>query len=84
MRKYDPNYDPRSTIPLFNPLNEDFSSVSDGVAYTLPAKEVTYVRNLLVPHALKHLSDRIYQLRGDTKKDYEVQMKTIKEQITTI
>ena len=73
-------------VPLFNPLNEDFTVQYDidgnfkPKSYTIHGKEVEYFDPSIAKHITQALIDRILHLRG-IKKNAELDSKEIREEI---
>jgi hypothetical protein len=70
----------KNKINIFNPLNEDFSVKYDvkkdkPITFTIKAKEVAEFEEYIAKHIKKHLANRIFDVKGDYKKDRDMQMK---------
>ena len=72
---------------VFNPLNEDFSTQycvgndSDPTTFAIKAKEVEPFEEDVAKHVKKHLANRIFDVKGDYKKERDVQMKKFYKQM---
>lgn len=69
-------------VLIFNPLNEDVSVKYDASGknprtFTFRAKEVGKIDKEFADHVKKHLANRIFDKRGDYRKDRDMQMKEI-------
>lgn len=57
-------------IPVYNPLNEDFSVFydvngdSDPKEFTVPANEIMYFDPIIANHVKKHLAEKIVWAEG--------------------
>ncbi|MHC4269153.1 MAG: hypothetical protein ACYSWS_03425 [Planctomycetota bacterium] len=77
----------KNKVLVFNPLNEDFTVKYDinndrnPVAFTIKAKEVSEFNKIVADHLKKHLANRLFDLRGDYKKDRKAQMKKFYKQM---
>ncbi len=74
-------------VYIFNPLNEDFDVKYDinndrnPVTFTIKAKETASYEKVIADHFKQALAVRIFDLRGNVRKDRDIQMKEIYKEI---
>jgi len=67
-------------VPIYNPLNTDFECKYDlhgdgnPILYQIKSKELEYFDPAVVPHIKKHLLNLIFDVRGNYRKDRQMQM----------
>lgn len=76
----------KNKIFVFNPLNEDFSAKYDlgkkkPETFTIKSKEVKPFEPHIAKHIRKHLANRIFDVKGDYRKEREPQMKKFYKQM---
>ncbi len=80
----------KDKVPLFNPLNEDFTAKYDinndrnPIAFTIKAKSVAYFDPPIAAHIKKHLATAIFEKRGNNKMDHDIQIEQFLKEIETI
>lgn len=75
-------------IPLYNPLNEEFSTFYDingdrsPVILKIPPKSVRKFDESVANHVKKHLAIAIYHKTGNIKRDRDLEMADIYDKIS--
>lgn len=73
-------------IPIYNELNEDVHVGWDLMGenpkdFKLVAKEITMIPSKHAEHVKKHLANRVFDVKGKTNMDREMQIKEIMERM---
>lgn len=75
-----------SDAAIFNPLNKDLTvdydlSGENPKHFILKAKEITHIPEEYAKHVKRTLADAVFDAKGDYRKDRDVQMKEIYQEI---
>ena len=78
----------KKKVGVYNPLLTDFTFKYDvnndarPVSFTIHAREHEFYEPYLAKHAKKHLANKVFDEKGNPRKDREVQIKEIMKEIS--
>lgn len=75
----------KSKVSIFNPLNKDvkvnWDLSGNPKSWVLKSKEITKIDSTYEKHAKRVLANAIFEVKGTSRKDRDIQMKAIYEEM---